>query len=120
MKPMDKEMLKRKDKHTAMMYKKIYCSPTPTGSLDCLLMDYFGNVFSYFHVSPNGEIDFQASIEPPINSKKYKKERIIDVARWEWFNLMDANKTYQSATLRDLSGKKKKELPVFDLGDKIK
>ena len=115
--PMDKELLEKGDENTAMMYKKLYFSSTPTGSLDVLMMDYFGFIFGYIHIGPRGIVDFQAEIKPKVSIHRKPIPDLIRDIRFLWMEIMMFDESYKPSSVEE-AGKessKWKKLPVINL-----
>jgi hypothetical protein len=114
--PMDRERLDAGDINTAKKYKKLHYSSTPTGSLDVLMMDYFGFVFGYIHIGPTGRVDFQAEIKPRINiNRKPIPDLIIDI-RVQWREIMAFDETYMPSSVKRVGQSSRYDkLPIIEL-----
>jgi hypothetical protein len=115
MSPMDKELLERGDVYTARKYKRLHYSSTPTGSLDVLMMDFFGFVFGYIHIGPRGIVDFQAEIKPMVSIHQKPIPDLIDEIRFHWHDMM-FDEAYKSKSA-EWAGRpaREYELPVISL-----
>ena len=116
--PMDKSLLEIGDIHTAEKYKTLLCEQTPTGSLDVLVLDYFGYVIAYLHVCPSGYVDFQAKIEPRTHVHRKTLSDLITSIRFEWQELMMNDAMYVPTSVEDIgmsSREVNKKIPVIRL-----
>ena len=116
MSPMDKESLEQGNEHTARKYKKLLYSPTPTGSLDVLMMDYFGFVFGYIHIDPNGMVDFQAEIKPKVSIHRKPTPDLIRDIRMIWYEILEFDESYKPKSIEWAGQESSKwKLPVINL-----
>lgn len=115
----DRRALEHGDKDTARMYKKLYYSPTPTGSLDVLLMDYFGFIFGYFHIGPTGKVDFEAQIKPNVSIHRKPIPDTIRDIRFRWLEIRQFDETYKPKNYGSTRQESllHQDLPIINLGD---
>jgi len=122
MSPMDRALLEKGDEDTIRKFKRLYSSPTPTGSLDVLMIDYFGFVIGYIHIGPNQMVDFQAEIKPKVSIHRKPIPDLLRDIRSLWMEVMQFDESYKPASVKETGQESSihRKLPVFDLElDKI-